>query len=210
VTSDVVERFRALPVANVSDSMARINAAGARLRPMHAGAPMAGAAVTVKTRPGDNLLLHKAFDMAGPDDVIVVDAGGDLINALIGENSAAYAESRRIAGVVIHGAIRDSAMIRTRNFPIFAAGITHRGPFKQGPGEINVPISVDGMVVEPGDLIIGDSDGLLCVPRADVEEVYVAALAKHRKDAEDARAVEECRVDRSWLDKTLRNLGCDF
>ncbi|HVZ02098.1 MAG TPA: RraA family protein [Dongiaceae bacterium] len=210
VSPEVVERFRRLPVANVSDSMHRMSAGGAALRPMHAGGKLAGAAVTVKTRPGDNLMMHKAFDLAEPGDVVVVDAGGDLTNALIGENAAAYAESLGLAGVVIYGAIRDSAAIGTRKFPIFAAGITHRGPYKDGPGEINVPISINGMVVAPGDLMLGDEDGLLCVPRERVEEVYAAALAKHRKDEEDARAVVERRVERAWVDATLRRLGCEF
>ena len=210
VDIDVVNRFRNLPVANVSDAMNRMNAGGAMLRPMHAGGVLAGAAVTVKTRPGDNLMMHKAFDIAAPGDVIVVDAGGDVTNAIIGENAAAYAESLGLAGVVINGAIRDSAAIAARKFPIFAIGITHRGPYKDGPGEVNVPISIDGMVIVPGDLMLGDGDGVVCVPRERVEEVYAAALAKHQKDEEDARAVTERKVKREWVDAKLRELGCEF
>src|SRR6516164_4960021 len=104
---EVVNRFRKLPVANVSDAMNCMSAGGTMLRPMHAGSVLAGAAVTVRTRPGDNLMMHKAFDIAEPGDVIVVDAGGDVTNAIIGENAAAYAESLGLAGVVINGAIRD-------------------------------------------------------------------------------------------------------
>lgn len=207
---DVVNRFRNLPVANVSDAMNRMSAGGTMLRPMHAGGVLAGAAVTVKTRPGDNLMMHKAFDIAKPGDVIVVDAGGDVTNALIGENAAAYAESLGLAGVVINGAIRDSAAIAARKFPIFAIGITHRGPYKDGPGEVNVPISIDGMVIVPGDLMLGDGDGVVCVPRERVDEVYAAALAKHRKDEEDAHAVTERKVKRDWVDAKLRELGCEF
>lgn len=210
VDSDVVNRFRKLPVANVSDAMSRMCDGGTMLRPMHGGGVLAGPAVTVKTRPGDNLMMHKAFDIAEPGDVIVVDAGGDLTNAIIGENAAAYAESLGLAGVVINGAIRDSAAIATRNFPIFAIGITHRGPYKDGPGEVNVSISINGMVVAPGDLILGDGDGVVCVPRERVEEVYAAAVAKHQKDEEDARAVTERKVNREWVDATLRQLGCEF
>jgi len=210
VGSDVIARFRNLPVANVSDAMSRMSAGGAALRPMHAGGVLAGAAVTVKTRPGDNLMMHKAFDIAAPGDVVVVDAGGDVTNALIGENSAAYAESLGLAGVVINGAIRDSAAIAARKFPIFAIGITHRGPYKDGPGEVNVPIAIGAMVVTPGDLILGDGDGVVCVPRERVEEVYVAALAKHRQDEKDARAVAERSVERDWVDAKLRELGCEF
>ena len=114
----------------------RMSAGGTTLRPMHAGGVLAGAAVTVKTRPGDNLMVHKAFDIASPGDVIVVDAGGDVTNAIIGENAAPYAESLGRAGVVTNGAIRGSAAIAARKFPIFAIGITHRGPHKDGPGEV--------------------------------------------------------------------------
>jgi RraA family protein len=210
VDIDVVNRFRNLPVANVSDAMNRMSAGGTTLRPMHAGGVLAGAAVTVKTRPGDNLMMHKAFDIAEPGDVIVVDAGGDVTNAIIGENAAAYAESLGLAGVVINGAIRDSAAIAARKFPIFAIGITHRGPYKDGPGEVNVPISIDGMVIVPGDLMLGDGDGVVCVPRERVEEVYAAALAKHKKDEEDACAVTDRKVKREWVDAKLLELGCEF
>lgn len=210
VDAEIVDRFRRLPVANVSDAMVRMSGGGTRLRPMHAGGMLAGPAVTVKTRPGDNLMMHKAFDIAVPGDVIVVDAGGDLTNAIIGENAAAYAESLGIAGVVINGAIRDSASIAIRQFPIFAVGITHRGPYKDGPGEVNVSIAIDGMVIEPGDLVLGGGDGVVCVPRKRAEEVYAAALAKHRKDEKDARAVRDRTVERAWVDARLRELGCEF
>ncbi|MDD9840282.1 methyltransferase, partial [Escherichia coli] len=135
-------------------------------------------AITVKARPGDNLMLHYAIDIAEAGDVIVVDAGGDLTNALIGEMMVAYAIKKGIAGIVINGAIRDSVVIGEGEFPLFAAGISHRGPYKDGPGEINVPIAINGMVVEPGDLILGDEDGLLSVPYAEVEEIYLKASAK--------------------------------
>jgi len=159
VSAEVVAQFRALPVANVSDSMFRLTAGGARLRPMHDGGVLAGPAFTVKTRPGDNLMVHKALDLAEPGDVLVVDAGGDLTNAIIGEIMSAYGQARGLAGIVIDGAIRDADSIRAGRFPVYAAGVTHRGPYKDGPGEINVPIAIGGMVVRPGDLIAGDHDG---------------------------------------------------
>ena len=111
VPAELVDRFRKLPAATVSDVMARMVAGGARLRPMHGGGVMAGVALTVKTRPGDNLMVHKAIDIAAPGDVIVVDAGGDLTNALIGEIMSSHAAARGVAGFVIDGAIRDAAVI---------------------------------------------------------------------------------------------------
>lgn len=208
VSQEMVAKFRELPVANVSDVMSRMSAGGSRLRPLHAGGVLAGPAVTVKSRPGDNLMLHKALDLASPGDVVVVDAGGDLTNAMLGEMMLAHAEKRGLAGVVVNGAVRDLAYIRQSSFPLFAAGVTHRGPYKDGPGEINVPVSLDGMVIEPGDLILGDDDGLLCVPYDAVETVYEAASQKHAAEIKQMEAILAGRVDRSWVDEALRQRGC--
>ncbi|HEV7260393.1 MAG TPA: RraA family protein [Bosea sp. (in: a-proteobacteria)] len=208
VEASLVERFRTLPVANISDSMSRMTAGGASLRPLHRGGVMAGPALTVKTRPGDNLMLHKALDLAAPGDVVVVDGGGDLTNSLIGELMISHARKRGIAGIVLHGAVRDSAWIRENDLPIYAAGISHRGPYKDGPGEINVPIAIDGMVVEPGDLVIGDDDGVLCVPYEQAEAIYKAAQAKHAAEEKKMLAIEQGKDDRSWVDAALARLGC--
>ncbi len=206
----LVEAFAKLPVANVSDSMSRMTAAGARIRPMHGSGGMAGVALTVKARPGDNLMLHKALDMAQPGDVIVVDAGGDTTNALFGEMMLAYAIKRGVAGLVFNGAIRDADAIRDINHPVFAAGVTHRGPYKDGPGEINVPVSIDGMVVHPGDIVIGDGDGVLCIGIAEAEEVLGKAQAKLDAETRQLQAIAEGTNDRSWVDAALKKLGCAF
>ncbi|MFC3338753.1 RraA family protein [Paracandidimonas soli] len=207
VDAAVVERYRQLPVANVSDVMSRMFAGGAQLRPMHDGTVMGGPAVTVRCRPGDNLMVHKALEVAQAGDVIVVDAGGDLTNAIIGEIMVAYAKKRGLAGIVIHGAIRDSAVIRRGDFPVFAAGVTHRGPYKDGPGEINVPISLGGMVIEPGDLMIGDADGLLCVSFDDVEHIYRETAKKHAIEEQTLADIDAGAYDASWVDARLKALG---
>ncbi len=209
VPAPMVAMFRTLPVANVSDVMARMTAGGARMRPMHTGGVLAGPALTVKTRPGDNLMVHRALDLAEPGDVIVVDAGGDLTNALIGELMVAHAVQRRLGGMVINGAIRDAATIREGAFPVFAAGVTHRGPYKDGPGEINVPIAIDGMVIEPGDLILGDDDGLLRIPMADAASILAAASAKQAAEKEQMAAIQAGRSDRGWVQAALTRLGCE-
>src|SRR6476469_9008023 len=161
VSPRIVDAFRGLPVANISDCMTRMTAGGPRLRPMHKGGPLAGPALTVKCRPGDNLMIHKALTMAQP--------GGDLTNSLFGEIMVATAVKIGVAGVVLNGAVRDSEEIGRGDFPLYAAGVTHRGPYKDGPGEINVPVAIDGMVIHPGDLVVGDDDGLLSVPLDAVE-----------------------------------------
>jgi RraA family protein len=204
----LARQFLDIPVANVSDCMARMAAGGPRLRPMHSGGRMAGPALTIKTRPGDNLMIHKALQLAVPGDILVVDGGGDLTNALIGEIMTGDAMLQQLGGIVINGAIRDADWIAERNFPVFAAGVTHRGPYKDGPGEINVPIAIDGMVIEPGDLVIGDGDGLLCVPFGEVEALLAAAHAKQEIEARMVADIEAGTLDRSWVDATLRRLNC--
>ncbi len=209
VGTDVVQRFARLPVANVSDSMSRLTASGARLRPMHGGGGMAGPALTVKAPPGDNLMLHKAIALAQPGDVIIVEAGGDLTNALMGEMMLMQITRRGAAGVVINGAIRDAAYIRGQALPVFAAGVTHRGPYKNGPGEINVPVAINGMVIAPGDLVLGDDDGVLCVPFDHVEAVFKAATAKYDAEQRQIANIQAGTHDASWVDKQLRAMNCE-
>jgi RraA family protein len=209
VSAELARKFRSLPVANVSDCMSRLTGGGPRLRPYHGEGMLAGPAFTVKTRPGDNLMVHKALDIASPGDVVVVDAGGDLTNSIVGEIMITYAINRGLAGLVINGSIRDSDALRRLNFPVYAAGVTHRGPMKSGPGEIGRAIAFDGMVIKPGDLIIGDGDGVLCIPFDEVEEVYQAAAAKKKTEDKilaDLKAGGS--MDRAWIDIALRQLGC--
>ena len=209
VDSQIVEAFRALPVANVSDCMSRMTAGGASLRPYHAKGVLAGPAFTVKTRPGDNLMIHKALHMAKPGDVIVVDAGGDVTNALIGELMVATAVKNGIAGFVMNGAIRDVDAMGAGSFPVYAAGVTHRGPYKDGPGSINVPISLNGMVINPGDLILGDADGLLCVPIDEAQALLEATRRKQDAEKVTIREIEEGTLDTKWIDATLTRLGVE-
>lgn len=209
VSADLIENFRTIPVANASDCMSRLTASGPRLRPFHAETVLCGPAFTVKTRPGDNLMVHKALDIALPGDVVVVDAGGELTNSIIGEIMVAYARGRRLGGIVINGSIRDSGAIGRQRFPVYAAGVTHRGPMRSGPGEIGRAIAIDGMVIEPGDLIIGDADGLLAIPFEQVAEVCAAAAAKREAEGKILNdLIAGGSMDRSWVDTTLRQLGC--
>ena len=213
VSPDMIAKFSKIPVANVSDVMMRLTAGGSRLRPMHAGGVLAGPAFTVKTRPGDNLIIHKAIDMAQPGDVVVIDAGGDLTNSLMGEMMLSWAEKRGIAGVILNGAIRDLAYIREHSFPVFAAGVTHRGPYKSGPGETNVPVAIDGMVIEPGDLVMGDDDGIMCVPYDVLNEVYDAAAKKSAGEVKQLDAILSGAYgssERKWVDKALSESGFEF
>lgn len=209
VATQLVQAYKGLPVANISDCMARITAAGPRLRPMHKAGHLAGPALTVKTRPGDNLMIHKALTLARAGDVIVVDGGGDLTNALFGEIMVATAVKIGVAGIVLNGAVRDSEEIGQGEFPLYAAGVTHRGPYKDGPGEINVPIALDGMVIWPGDLIVGDADGLLCIPYDDAEEILAATRKKVEAEKKALADIAAGKLDTTWIDITLSRIGCN-
>lgn len=206
----LIKALAAMVTAHLSDNMNRMVAGGAALRPMHRGGKLCGPAFTVKVAPGDNLMVHKAIDAAAPGDVIVVDAGGDLTHAIIGDIMASHAEKRGVAGFIIYGAIRDSAEIGARRFPVYACGVTHRGPYKNGPGEINAPIALEGMVVHPGDIIVGDADGVVAVPLAHAEEILALAKAQLTKETATLKAIAAGKVDRRWVDELLRQRGCDF
>jgi len=210
VSAAIVTRFSAIPVANISDSMQRLSGSGPALRPMHRAGGLCGPALTVRTRPGDNLLVHMALNLAVEGDVIVVDGGGDLTNALIGERMLAYCIAKKFGGIVINGAIRDSGWIRAQSFPVFAAGVSHRGPYKDGPGEINVPVSLGGMVIEPGDLIVGDDDGLVSVPFAQAEAICELSAAKQQKEASTFADIGKTDNDALGYRKKLLALGCTF
>jgi len=210
VSPEIVDAFRGLPVACVSDAMSRMAAGGARLRPMHREGSLAGPALTVKTRPGDNLMLHKAIDMAEPGDVIVVDGDGDVTNSLMGELMLEHAIMRGVAGFVLYAAVRDVQAIHERNLPLFAVGISHRGPYKAGPGEIGFPVAIEGMVVHPGDLVLGDWDGVVCVARDETAGVLKAAKAKVQAEGRQMAATLDGTLDRAWVDQELARLGCEF
>jgi RraA family protein len=204
----LLKRLGALPVSNVSDNMQRSH--GTNLEPIHQSGRMVGTAFTVRTRPGDNLIVHKAIDMAAPGDVIVVDAGGALENAIIGELMTGWARKRGVAGFVIDGAIRDSDALAESDYPVYAAGVTHRGPYKDGPGEINVVVTVGGMVVRPGDLIAGDHDGVVAIAPEDAEQVIAASEAQYKREQATLVAIAAGTWDRKWVDETLKARGCDM
>ena len=203
----LVAEFAKMVTPHLSDSMERLYAGGPQLRPMYKGATLAGPAFTVKTAPGDNLLVHKALDIARAGDVVVVDAGGFPDHAIIGELMATHARQRGIAGLVIWGAIRDSAELGAASYPVFACAVTHRGPYKNGPGEINVPITMGGMPVAPGDIIVGDADGLVAISPDQAERILASAKAILEKETVAMRQIVAGSVDRGWVDKALKEKG---
>lgn len=201
VDPTILAALREIPVAALSDNMHR-NIGTTGLSPYHrpVDQTMAGTAVTARSRGGDNLTYLRALEFCRPGDVLVIDAGGILNNAVVGGILSFYAAHIGVVGVVVDGAIRDVAEIRAREFPVYARGVTHRGPYKDGPGEINVPISVGGMVVNPGDIVVGDQDGLMAFAPDEAELLIEKARAHLETEAETVRAMKEGRWDRSFID----------
>ncbi len=206
-SSDLLMAFSSIPTAIISDNMNRLFAGGPELRPVHRQGTLCGAALTVRTRPGDNLMVHKALDIAQPGDVIVVDAGGDTTNAIIGEIMWSYARSRELAGFIIDGSVRDTAVLAAGDLPVYARGATHRGPYKDGPGEIGVSVSVGGMTVSPGDIVVGDDDGILAIPQAEAQAILALAQAQQDREGTILQSIADGTVDRSWVDQTLAAKG---
>lgn len=205
---ELVAALAGMVTPHLSDNMSRLQGAAAAIRPMHGGgAKLAGPAFTVRVPAGDNLMVHKAIDIAEPGEVIVVDAGGDLTNAIIGEIMLTHAQKRGVAGFVIDGAIRDSDAIAKSAFPVFARGVTHRGPYKDGPGEINVTVVIGGQAIAPGDIVIGDADGVLAVPRGEAAAVAALARVQLEREARTLAAIADGTIDRNWVDETLRAKG---
>lgn len=208
---ELVARFRGMPVANIDDNMGRIAAVDTAIEPIGKG-QLLGTAFTVKVPQGDNLMFHAAMDLAKPGDVIVIDAGGFTDRAIFGELMATYCKSRGIKGIVCDGAIRDrGALSQMEDFPVYARSATPNGPYKNGPGEINVPVVIGGKVVHPGDIIIGDEDGVLVLNPDDADAVADATLAVEKKEADIMKHIlEDGTYIRPWVDEKLKEIGCEF
>jgi len=206
--SEVVAGFQGLPVAAIGDAMSR-NVGTVGLRQYHArlDTTMCGPAFTVRVRPGDNLMIHKALMMVQPGDVLVIDGGGDVTQALVGGLMRTTCVARRIAGLVIDGAVRDLTEWAEDGMPVFAKGHTHRGPSKDGPGEINVPISCAGLAVLPGDLVVGDADGVIAVPKGQAAEVLVRTREHLEKEARIRESNRSGSADPERFDAVLRAKG---
>lgn len=199
------------PTPNIADVMGRFGAMGQGIHPINGDEVyVVGSAFTVKTHPSDNLMAHKAMDLAEPGDIIVVEAGGDMAHAILGELMCLYASSRGILGFVVDGPVRDGASIRKMGYPVFAKGLTPRGPYKEGPGEIGVPISCGGAAICPGDVIVGDADGVVVIPKDSAGEVLENALAVQETEKQVIRDISSGQWAREWVDETLLRKGCDL
>jgi 4-hydroxy-4-methyl-2-oxoglutarate aldolase len=180
----LLERLRQVPVANVSDVRNSFGALDPAIRPVVPG--LCGPAVTVKCYPGSIITVHKALYEARPGDVLVVDGEGDMGGALFGELMAIAARTKGLAGVIIDGPVRDVRELQELGLPIYARGFNPRVATNRRVGQVGVPVSVGGVVINPGDILLGDADGLIAIPAAELEATVVAS--ENKSLAEDAIA----------------------
>jgi len=202
----LVAAFRGLASSNVADAMGRFNFMDPGIQ-SRTGLPLAGLAVTVNARPGDNLMVHKALQIAEPGDVVVVSTNGNTTSAVFGELMCRSAVARKIGGLIVDGAIRDADGMTGLGFPAFSRTLTPGGCDKDGPGEINVSVSCGGVVVQPGDIVVGDSDGVAVVPRADAAEVLELVRALVAKEQQRVAEIQAGAVFKADIDETLRKKG---
>lgn len=207
VPASLVAQARRFQASILADVGGRRGTLGGRIQPLASSMKVAGPAFTVEVRPGDNLMIHAALALAQPGDVIVVDGKGDLSCALTGALMAAHAQEAGLAGFVLDGAVRDTEECSRGSFPIFAAGANPNGPLKNSGGRINWPVSLAGTSVNPGDLIVGDADGVVVVPRETAAEIVAAAQAKVDAEAERMKAIGRGELAQAWVADNLRSLG---
>ena len=172
------------------------------------GLRILGPACTVKVYPGDYLMVHKSLDIVQPGDVIVIDAGSSMLNGVLGDLISTKARHRGVAGFVVDGLIRDLPEIRAlRDFPVFARGVSPIGPLHRGPGEINFPICAGGIVVHPGDIIVGDANGVVVVPQGVAEELLGRLRDRAEREADYREAVQRGEFSNEWVDNLLEQSG---
>ena len=209
-SKELIEAFRGVPVANIDDCMNRLAAVSPEIKPI--GKPgVLGPAFTVKVAEGDNLMLHKAMDLAKPGDILVIDAGGSISRSIIGELMTHYCVIRGLGGILLDGSIRDYDELAEMDIPIYARAITPNGPYKNGPGEINTPISFGGQLVRPGDIVVGDGDGVLFIRPGEAPEILAAVKAVMETEAGIiATQNREGTYPRPWVDAKLQEIGCTY
>jgi RraA family protein len=201
-------RAAKLPAAVVGDVAHRMQTMRGGFRACGKRRALAGPAFTVRARPGDNLMLHRAIDLALSGDVIVCDGAGELGIALMGDHMASHAARREIAGFVVDGAVRDLPGLASLDLGVWARGVTPQGPYKDGPGEIGYPIACGGLAVLPGDLVLADEEGVVVIPRADAATVVEAAEVFLAKEIAAQEAIDAGAWDRAWVERTLAAKGC--
>lgn len=209
---EVVEGLKAFDTPAISDLMNRLYTMSSGIRNLTDGQlQLVGPACTVKVYPGDNLMVHKALDIAQPGDVVVVDTSGSTMTAVLGDLISTKARHRGIAGFLVDGLVRDLPGIRALgDFPVFARGTTPIGPLHRGPGEINYSVSAGSIVVSPADIIVGDLNGVVVVPKEIAPELLGRLQSQAASEAGYTAAVARGEFSNAWVDQVLGDNGLDL
>lgn len=202
----MLEALSAFATPTISDGLNRFNTMDPGIKPI-VSCRISGPAVTLRLRPGDNLMLHKVLGEVMPGDVLVIDTCGCTTYAVLGELIATAAFRAGLNGIVVDGGIRDIVELKAHGFPIFSRYIVPSVGDKDGPGEINYPISCGGVPVHPGDIIVGDDNGVVVVPPQDAEEIILGAKKKMAYEEKRKNAIEAGVIVKPDIDELLRQKG---
>ena len=207
-----VEALAAYGVATVHEAMGRTGLLGTHLRPVQQDTRVAGTAVTVLSWPGDNLMIHAAVEQCGEGDILVVTTTSPSTDGMFGELFATALHRRKVRGLIINAGIRDTVELREMGFPAWSAAVSPQGTVKATGGSVNVPVAIGGQVIRPGDVIVADDDGVVCVPRECARQTADASEAREVKEAGARAAFQEGQLglDRYGLRETLVRLGVSY
>jgi RraA family protein len=206
---ELVRRFVNFDTPEISDLLNRLYAVDPAIECLSGESRrLSGTACTVKVFPGDNLMVHASLDIAKPGDIVVIDANASRENAVLGDLITTKAKHRQIAGFIVDGLIRDLPEIQSRDFPVWARGTTPVGPLHRGPGEINYPIACGGVVINPGDIIVADSAGIVAIPQGIAADLMERLMNHQRDNAVYVANVQRGEFSNEWVDQQLERLGC--
>jgi regulator of RNase E activity RraA len=203
---ELVRRFGEFASPNLADAMGRFHFMDPGIQ-SRTGLSLCGVAVTVIARPGDNLMVHKALEIAQPEDVVVVSTNGNITSAVFGELMGHSAVASKLGGLVVDGAIRDVDELIALKFPVFSRTVSAGGCDKDGPGEINVPIACGNTVVMPGDIVRGDGQGVVVIPEGDAAAVLQSVSALKNREARRIEEIAAGHIFKPEIDDTLKSKG---
>ncbi len=206
----IVRDLSQYPVALLGDGMGRFSVMDSGIKPLSRTIHMCGPAITVEIHPADNLMVHAAMKIAQKGDIIVVNARGNTENGIYGDILNSVARRKELGGIVIDGAVRDCVEIEKSGVPVFCRAVSPLGGGKEGPGQVNVPVSCGGVVVSPGDVVVGDGDGVVVIPNHMLQNALEGARNKteaEKKRLESIANGKDEDIYPSWLIPTLREKG---
>jgi regulator of RNase E activity RraA len=207
---EILASFRNIPSGNICDAMDRLGAMNHQIKPLSPNVHLSGPALTVRTRPGDNLMIWKAVDVAEPGDVLVIATYEYSTTSTFGELVVLAAKAKGLAGIVCDGMCRDASGIRATGLPVFVAGTVPSSPGKDGPGEIGGAVACGGAVVHSGDIVIGDEDGVVVVPLVDSPGVVDKLVAIREKEEMMLARIQSGQLIPAWVEEILANKGCEI